>query len=348
MMRFYYHYALLVINSFGLENAFQNSPVDMAHFFGRCHSNAMACVLIMRDEIASAGWLRYSPDSHFVLCSYAVLSLLKVNPLSSLMRYLLISFQYIRPEFQGLMDNEAKTLALVKDMADTLEGIAANQLHTPYLYSIFLRALLAVKADGASNPTSPRQQLMNNDNSFLFNNTNGAQNTTGTSPYTGISPGLGLYTGTGEIPYDALMEYQNPFMAGNLGAPSAATAANMAPPPVPGSGAMGSFALPGGSNPAVGLAAPQAYNPQSESMLSMENILNGGFWDSMLVPGTFLPLVFDLVLMWFLLCRVLYHTRGAQWRHGVRPCWERIYLPVPFACALAGSKSEARPAAAAC
>jgi len=48
---------------------------------------------------------------------------------------------------------------------------------------------------------------------------------------------------------------------------------------------MGSFALPGGSNPAIGLAAPQAYNPQSESMLSMENILNGGFWDSMLVPG---------------------------------------------------------------
>lgn len=205
-----------------------------------------------------------------------------------------MSFQYIRPEFQGLMDNEAKTLALVKDMADTLEGIAANQLHTPYLYSIFLRALLAVKADSASNPTSPRQQLMNNDNAFLFNNTNGAQNTTGTSPYAGISPGLGLYTGTGEIPYDAVMDFQNPFMAGNLGAPSAATA-NMAPPPVPGSGTMGSFALSGGSTPA-GLAAPQAYNSQSESML---NILNGGFWDSMLVPGTFLPSVCDLVLMWF-------------------------------------------------
>lgn len=294
MMRFYYHYALLVINSFGLENAFQNSPVDMAHFFGRCHSNAMACVLIMRDEIASAGWLRYSPDSHFVLCSYAVLSLLKVSPLPSLMRYLLISFQYIRSEFQGLMDNEAKTLALVKDMADTLEGIAANQLHTPYLYSIFLRALLAVKADGASNPTSPRQQMMNHDNSFLFNNTNGSQNTRGTSPYTGISPGLGLYTGTGEIPYDALMDFQNPFMAGDLGGPSAA---NMAPPPVPGGSAMGY--VPGGSNPTAGLAAPQTYNPQSESTLSMENILNGGFWDSMLVPGTFLSSVYDLVLTWF-------------------------------------------------
>lgn len=193
-----------------------------------------------------------------------------------------MSFQYIRPEFQGLMDNEAKTLALVKDMADTLEGIAANQLHTPYLYSIFLRALLAVKADGASSPASPRPQLMNNDNSFLFNSTNGAQNTTGTSPYTSVSPGSGLYMGTGEIPYDTLMDFQNPFITGDLGGPSAA-AASMAPPPVPGGGSMGPFALPGGSNP---LATPQAYNPQSSGVLSMENILNGGFWDSMLVPGT--------------------------------------------------------------
>jgi hypothetical protein len=291
MMRFYYHYALLVINSFGLENAFQNSPVDMAHFFGKCHSNAMACVLIMRDEIASAGWLRYSPDSHFVLCSYAVLSLLKVSKLSSLIRYQLMSFQYIRPEFQRLLDNEAKTLALVKDMADTLESVAANQLHTPYLYSIFLRALLDAKADSASRPASPRPQFMNDDNSFLFNNTNGAQQATGISPYTGISPGLGLYMGTGEMPYDTLMDFQNPFMTGDLGGPStSAAAASMAPPPVPGSGPMGSFALPGGSNHATGLAAPQAYNQQGSSTLSMENILNSGFWDSMLVPGTFLSL----------------------------------------------------------
>jgi hypothetical protein len=184
------------------------------------------------------------------------------------------------------MDNEAKTLALVKDMADTLEGIAANQLHTPYLYSIFLRALLAAKSDGASNPASPRPHLMNNDNSFLYNNTNGAQDTTGTSPYTGFSSGLGLYAGTGEIPYDTIMDFQNPFMTGDLGGPSAtAAAASMAPPPVPGSGSMGSFTLAGGSNPAAGLAAPQTYNQQASSMLSMENIINGGFWDSMLVPG---------------------------------------------------------------
>lgn len=77
--RFYFNYALLVINSFGLENALQSSPVDIPHFFGRCHSAAMSCVLLVKDEIAPAGFLRYAPDSHFVLCSYAVLSLLKVR-----------------------------------------------------------------------------------------------------------------------------------------------------------------------------------------------------------------------------------------------------------------------------
>jgi len=83
----------------------------------------------------------------------------------------------------------------------------------------------------------------------------------------------------------AQSDFQNPFMTGDLGGPSAAVAASMAPPPVPGSGPMDPFPLPGGPTLAAGLAASQAYNPQNSSMLSMENILNDGFWDSMLVPG---------------------------------------------------------------
>lgn len=77
--KFYYNYAILVVNSFGLQNAFERSPVDIAYFFGRVHTAATACCLAMRDEIAPVGYLRYAPDSHFVLTSYAVLSLLKVS-----------------------------------------------------------------------------------------------------------------------------------------------------------------------------------------------------------------------------------------------------------------------------
>lgn len=82
---FYYNYATLVVNSFGLQNALDRSQVDIAHFFIQCHSSAVACATIVRDELGPGGFLRYSPDSHFVQCSYAVLSLLKVTPSTSQM-----------------------------------------------------------------------------------------------------------------------------------------------------------------------------------------------------------------------------------------------------------------------
>lgn len=78
MTRFYFNYSMLVVNLFGLQNALERSPLDIGHFFGRCYSSAMACALIVRDEIGPQGYMRYSPDSHFVLSSYAVLTLLKV------------------------------------------------------------------------------------------------------------------------------------------------------------------------------------------------------------------------------------------------------------------------------
>lgn len=79
MTRFYFNYSMLVVNSFGLQNALERSKLDVGHFFGRCYSSAMACALLIRDEIGPQGFLRYSPDSHFVLSSYAVLTLLKVS-----------------------------------------------------------------------------------------------------------------------------------------------------------------------------------------------------------------------------------------------------------------------------
>ena len=70
---------MLVVNSFGLQNALERSPVDMAHFFSRTYTSAVACATLVRDELGPKGFLRYSPDTHFVQCSYAVLSLLKVR-----------------------------------------------------------------------------------------------------------------------------------------------------------------------------------------------------------------------------------------------------------------------------
>jgi len=131
MAEFYFNYSMLVLNSFGLQNAIERSAVDIGHFFIRCHSCATACATITRDELAPRGFLKYSPDSHFVMVSYAVLSLLK----------------FIREEFKPFLDEEQKTLSLVKDVADTLETIAANPHHTPALYSSFLRAIIAARVD---------------------------------------------------------------------------------------------------------------------------------------------------------------------------------------------------------
>jgi hypothetical protein len=76
---FYFNYAMLVLNSFGLQNALERAPINIPHFFARCHTSAMSCALIVRDRLGPSGYIRYSPDSHFVQISYAVLSLLKVR-----------------------------------------------------------------------------------------------------------------------------------------------------------------------------------------------------------------------------------------------------------------------------
>ena len=51
------------------------------------------------------------------------------------------------------MENEQKTIALIKDVAELLERVAVGPLHTPALYSSFLRALISAKID--SNTSMP-------------------------------------------------------------------------------------------------------------------------------------------------------------------------------------------------
>jgi len=77
--QFYYNYAMLVLNSFGLQNALERAPLDLGHFFGRVYTSAHTCATLVRDSLGPVGYMKYSPDSHFVQTSYAVLSLLKVR-----------------------------------------------------------------------------------------------------------------------------------------------------------------------------------------------------------------------------------------------------------------------------
>lgn len=79
MAEFFANYSMLVINSFGLQNAMERCPIDIPHFFARVHSSAKTCAILVREELGPSDFLKYAPDSHFVFTSYAVLSLLKVS-----------------------------------------------------------------------------------------------------------------------------------------------------------------------------------------------------------------------------------------------------------------------------
>ncbi|KAJ3970630.1 hypothetical protein EV361DRAFT_869134 [Lentinula raphanica] len=113
----YLNNVLLVQNSFELQNAFERYPMDMDHLFAQCHSSASSCATLVRDQLGPTGFLKYTPDSHFVQTSYAVLTLLKL----------------IRPESSAYLDNEQSTIALIKDVADVLESNSVNS--TPPLFT---------------------------------------------------------------------------------------------------------------------------------------------------------------------------------------------------------------------
>jgi hypothetical protein len=186
--------------------------------------------------------MKYSPDSHFVQTSYAVLSLLKL----------------VRPEFQAFLDNEQSTLTLVRDVADVLDNIAANPLHTPALYSGFLRALISAKLDQSSSHVSS----VNGDDKAAA--VEGEQSTGGEgqgesmSNASGSSGGYAHQQNFGQAqePSYLLKEFQFDSEMGPV-ADMSTFPPTMAPNP---------------SEDAMG-------------MLTMENILSSGFWDSMLVPG---------------------------------------------------------------
>ncbi|KAI5122222.1 hypothetical protein M0805_002711 [Coniferiporia weirii] len=242
MGSFYYNYAMLVINSFGLQNALDRSPVDIGHFFTRCHTSAVACAMLVRDELGPRGFLRYSPDSHFVQCSYAVLSLLK----------------FTRPAFRAFLVDEKGTFALIQDIADLLENIAAGPLHTPGLYSTFLRALISAQSDGSMRQGSPRSDPISRKQEHV--GANGyATNTADEHPLNGgMSVGDSLaFLGTGFDGAATPAGYQFNSEMGPV--------ADMStfPPTM----------------------APTNPHDEASGMLSMDSILSTGFWDSVLVPG---------------------------------------------------------------
>ncbi|KAF9261404.1 hypothetical protein L218DRAFT_905442 [Marasmius fiardii PR-910] len=277
----YYNYVLLVLNSYGLQNALERSPLDIGHFFARCHGCAMTCSLLVRDHLGPSGFMKYSPDSHFVQTSYAVLTLLKL----------------LRPEFSAYIEDEARIIGIVNDVAEVLDEISVNSTHTPALYSTFLKALISAKRDcnstvggvvsgsevgvqhhhlsgGTPNPNSssldPDPSSSSTPSSALFQ-THSQSGSHQTSPHSG--QGQGLTTSPFDDPSFMLNEFRVDSEMGPV------LDMSTFPP------TMASPSLNHGHGPGVSSGEEQQVGGVGGAGMTMDSILSSGFWDSVLVPG---------------------------------------------------------------
>lgn len=143
----------------------------------------------------------------------------------------------------------------MKDVADLLESIAAGPLHTPALYSTFIRALISVQTEGMSGQNSPK-----------LSHTPRKIDQHGGNILNGEQP----QNGNGDIHANLNLL--------NTGLDGAATPAEFHF-----NSEMGPVADISTFPPTM---APISPPDDTSGMLSMDSILSNGFWDSVLVPGS--------------------------------------------------------------
>ncbi|CAG8636734.1 17292_t:CDS:2, partial [Acaulospora colombiana] len=169
-------------------------------------------------------------------------------------------------------------------MAETLQAVAISKTHTPYLYSVFLRALLASKME-TSRPPSPNPAVNNgpvlsaNDASTAMGagGLNGLMYPSAESPTRNsfgnhhqhsqngsVSDmfGLEMYKSLGEN-YGDGSAFVNPFDMSSAGA---------------------GFGVDQMQHSSAAFDAAMG-GMDSGAPMSLDSLLSSGFWDSMLVPG---------------------------------------------------------------
>lgn len=155
----------------------------------------------------------------------------------------------LRPELQTFID-EQKTINLVKEIADVLESVAASPLHTPALYSVFLRALIAAKKSTKNPEDSSRTDTLAQPSYQSYQPSTSIDGSTNSA--------AGSNSGSVNGGYPLMNEFQ---FDGEMGPVVDMTTF----PPT--------------------MADPMSQDQTATSPLSFDNIFSGGFWDSVLVPG---------------------------------------------------------------
>ncbi|KAL4401562.1 DNA-binding transcription factor [Malassezia pachydermatis] len=134
-----YNYAILVLNSFGLQYALERPSdgisADKPQYLVRCVHAAKEIIATVKYGMREI--LRYAPDPTFVVVAYACVFLLKL----------------IQPMFAKYI-NEEEIIALVNNTIEVLEEAAVDPSHTPALYASFLRSLVQSRHESSMDSAS--------------------------------------------------------------------------------------------------------------------------------------------------------------------------------------------------
>ncbi|KAH9914369.1 uncharacterized protein BXZ73DRAFT_55048 [Epithele typhae] len=124
-------YSRLVMYSFGFQQAWKRGlqPEDRL-LLEKCYDSATQVIVTFVDSLIPSGYMRTSPDGHFVFASFASAFLLKL----------------LRPEFSNFVPRERQQdiFDLITRLIDKLgsQEVAIDERHTPALHSRFLHSLL--------------------------------------------------------------------------------------------------------------------------------------------------------------------------------------------------------------
>jgi hypothetical protein len=230
--------------------------------------------------------------------------------------------QFTKPEFRPFLDDEKKTIDLVRDAVDMLERVAVNPHHTPALYSYFLRAVISAKVDGLiehQGGVAPEKTMgegltsaqMTVTSSSTSSDRNTAMVSSGTTmgdmgpPVDGSSSGFLMSPSAPPPPSSSHHHHHQQQGPGALNGHmqnNVPMAHAMAMP-------LNEFQFNSEMGPIMDMstfpptiatmAATGEDQHGQQNMISMDSILSTGFWDSMLVPGEFSATITGLFLFFF-------------------------------------------------
>ncbi|KAF8198312.1 hypothetical protein K438DRAFT_1584084 [Mycena galopus ATCC 62051] len=253
-------YSRLVMFSFGFQQAYQRGLKPTDHiFFIKCLESAKTVLRSMLDGLVPAGFMRYSPDGHFIFVAFASAFLLKL----------------LRPEFSHLMpkEEENQVYDLIGRLIQTLSSpdIAIDDRHTPKLYARFLAGLLSRhRRDGATigrlHPQPPTQQSVTGSSSSEYGNQSRAGSTFTMST---MSPMAGAETVLGQ-------EHGSHGYQQHTFAPSETVATPIYRPEATYSGP-----IQYGTEMDLGTGLPD----EEQMLAAMQALRQPAFWDNVMLPG---------------------------------------------------------------